>query len=140
MPNQPLMQPTDYPPWHYRGREGSRLPSLRTVRAVFPHTALQSAVSSSGVSLGKPGRVKREQPGPREEGIVPAFVVVKAAAHAGPLLPLPQQRPQPTADKPVQFVEGVAVGVLEVRVPAAQHGVEVMGDLHQAPAPRPARL
>ena len=31
-----------------RGREGSRLPSLRTVRAVFPHTALQSAVSTSG--------------------------------------------------------------------------------------------
>ena len=72
-----------------RGREGSRLPSLRTVRAVFPHTALQSAVSSSGVSLGKPGRVKREQPGPREEGIVPAFVVVKAAAHAGPLFSFP---------------------------------------------------
>jgi len=72
-----------------RGREGSRLPSLRTVRAVFPHTALQSAVSSSGVSRSKPGRVKREQPGPREEGIVPAFVVVKAAAHAGPLFPLP---------------------------------------------------
>src|SRR5208283_102469 len=28
-----------------RGREGFRLPSLRTVRAVFPHTALQSGVS-----------------------------------------------------------------------------------------------
>jgi hypothetical protein len=72
-----------------RGREGSRLPSLRTVQAVFPHTALQSAVSSSGVSHGKPGRVKREQPGPREEGIVPSFVVFKAAAHAGPLFPFP---------------------------------------------------
>ena len=31
-----------------RGREGFRLPSLRTVRAVFPHTALQSRVSTSG--------------------------------------------------------------------------------------------
>ena len=31
-----------------RGREGSRLPSLRTVLAILPHTALQSAVSTSG--------------------------------------------------------------------------------------------
>ena len=81
------------PSMAYRGREGLRLPSLRTVRAVFPHTALQSVVSSSGVSRSKPGWVKREQPGPREEGIVPSFVVFKAAANAGPLFPLPQQRP-----------------------------------------------
>jgi len=40
-----------------RGREGFRLPALRTVRAVFPHTALQSVVSSSGMSLGLPGWV-----------------------------------------------------------------------------------
>jgi len=33
-----------------RGREGLSLPSLRTVRAVFPHTALQSVVSSSGLA------------------------------------------------------------------------------------------
>jgi len=32
----------------HRGRGGSRLPSLRTVRAVLPHTALQSDVSTSG--------------------------------------------------------------------------------------------
>ena len=33
-----------------RGRDGFRHPSLRTVQAVFPHTALQSVVSSSGPS------------------------------------------------------------------------------------------
>ena len=34
-----------------RGREGvGALPALRTVRAVLPHTALQSLVSTSGVS------------------------------------------------------------------------------------------
>jgi CheY-like chemotaxis protein len=33
-----------------RGREGCRLPSLRTVLAVFPHTALQLLVSTSGMS------------------------------------------------------------------------------------------
>ena len=39
-----------YPPWHYRGREEpyQTLPSLRTVRAVLPHTALQSVVPISG--------------------------------------------------------------------------------------------
>ena len=37
-----------------RGREGFGLPSLRTVRAVFPHTALQSAVSASGISRCSP--------------------------------------------------------------------------------------
>ena len=30
-----------------RGREGVSLPALRTVRAVLPHTALQSMVSTS---------------------------------------------------------------------------------------------
>ncbi|MFZ2663734.1 hypothetical protein, partial [Rhodoferax sp.] len=34
-----------------RGREGLSLPSLRTVRAVLPHTALQLVVSSSGLAL-----------------------------------------------------------------------------------------
>ena len=32
-----------------RGREDLRLPALRTVRAVLPHTALQLVVSSSGL-------------------------------------------------------------------------------------------
>jgi hypothetical protein len=40
-----------------RGREGFTLPALRTVRAVFPHTALQLVVSSSGVSRFGPGCV-----------------------------------------------------------------------------------
>jgi hypothetical protein len=40
-----------------RGREGFPLPALRTVRAVFPHTALQSVVSSSGASRSLPGCV-----------------------------------------------------------------------------------
>jgi hypothetical protein len=54
-----------------RGREGVTLPALRTVRAVFPHTALQSVVSSSGVSRVLPGFVKCEQPGIGEEGVGP---------------------------------------------------------------------
>ena len=42
------------------------LPSLRTVRAVLPHTALQSLVSSSGVSRLLEGCATGEQPSSRE--------------------------------------------------------------------------
>src|SRR5205814_1033382 len=64
-----------------RGREGVTLPALRTVRAVFPHTALQSVVSSSGVSRGAPSPIQGERPGLREE-------VVGPEANRPPLTPL----------------------------------------------------
>jgi hypothetical protein len=63
-----------------RGREGVSLPSLRTVRAIFPHTALQSLVSSSGVPRVFKGCVKGEQPLSREEGIRPSPVVSFASS------------------------------------------------------------
>ena len=44
-------------------------PSLRTVRAVFPHTALRLAVSSSGSSRGEEGRVRCERPSSRGGGV-----------------------------------------------------------------------
>jgi hypothetical protein len=63
-PNHRLGQPLQSDPQHAangnrccswqpgldRGREGVSLPSLRTVRAVLPHTALQSVRSSSGLA------------------------------------------------------------------------------------------
>ncbi len=55
-----------------RGREDSRLPALRTVRAVFPHTALQSVVSSSGLACQHMGLVQGEKPMGSEEGNGPA--------------------------------------------------------------------
>ncbi len=67
-----------------------RLPALRTVHAVFPHTALQSVVSSSGVSRGVPGCICGEQPGICEEVIGPAFMVIEATSEAGPLVLLSQ--------------------------------------------------
>ncbi len=50
------------------------LPALLTVRAVFPHTALRSVVSSSGISLRLPGGTQGEQPGSGEEDIGPALM------------------------------------------------------------------
>jgi hypothetical protein len=41
--------------------KGSRLPSLRTVLAVFPHTALQLLVSTSGMSRSVSNRGSCEQ-------------------------------------------------------------------------------
>ena len=45
-----------------RGRKDSRLPALRTVRAIFPHTALQLAVASSGLACRRIGFFQGEQP------------------------------------------------------------------------------
>src|SRR5271157_5547703 len=90
-----------------RGREGFRLPALRTVRAVFPHTALQSVVSSSGVSPGEPGCVECEQPCLREEGVGPALLVLTTATEAGAFLLLAQERAQPSADHFVDADEDV---------------------------------
>src|SRR5713226_8783123 len=51
-----------------RGREGSRLPALRTVQAVLPHTALQSVVASSRLARQRMGPVHHEEPLCSEEG------------------------------------------------------------------------
>jgi hypothetical protein len=45
------------------------LPSLRTVQAVLPHTALRSTVSTSGLARYSPGSIKGEEPKVGEEGI-----------------------------------------------------------------------
>src|SRR5271154_5200603 len=66
-----------------RGRKGFRLPSLRTVRAVLPHTALQSLVSSSGVPRAFVSCFEGEQPAIREKDIWPAAVVLESATAAG---------------------------------------------------------
>ena len=66
-------------------------PSLRTVRAVFPHTALQSVVSSSGASRFLPSRMKCEQPGIREESVGPTHLIGETAAKAGTLFLLAQE-------------------------------------------------
>src|SRR4051812_20771999 len=85
-----------------RGREGVTLPALRTVRAVCPHTALQSVVSSSGRSRRLPGCGNREQPRISEEGIWPALLVDRPVAEVGALVLPEQERAQPSSDEPVE--------------------------------------
>jgi len=53
---------------HDRGREGCPLPALRTVRAVFPHTALQSVVSTSRVSRTQMSCMKASNPAEAKKG------------------------------------------------------------------------
>jgi hypothetical protein len=71
----------DAPPHGDRGREGFRLPSLRTVRAVLPHTALQSLVSASGVSRSGPDCALREPSKPCEGGFGATFDAVTQRRH-----------------------------------------------------------
>src|SRR5207247_671608 len=116
------------------------LPALRTVRAVFPHTALQSVVSSSGMSRGAPGPIQVEQPGLREEGVGPE--ATSQSAQPEPVsLGLPeQQRTQSSADEPIKVHEGEHIGVLEVLEPASQGPIEIGDDALQTVAARPSRL
>ncbi len=65
-----------------RGREGSRLPALRTVQAVLPHTALQSVVASSRLARQRMGPVHHEEPLCSEEGILlPPLTPLSSAAN-----------------------------------------------------------
>src|SRR5271157_5487523 len=88
-----------------RGREGLRLPSLRTVRAVFPHTALQSVVSSSGLSRLPPSRVEGEQPCGSKESVWPAYSVIPGSAAPVSFRLLAQHRSQPSAYECVDVLE-----------------------------------
>ena len=85
----PRLQPNDV--WvtggavRDRGREGQLpgLPSLRTVRAVLPHTALQSVVlPARGLTERRMGRDEGEQPMLGEERIRPTLMVNQAEPFA----------------------------------------------------------
>src|ERR1700722_2517099 len=123
-----------------RGRGGVSLPALRTVRAVFPHTALQSVVSSSRLSRSLPGRVEREQPSICEEGNWPSLMIGACLSEAGPARLLAQHRPQATPDQLVECEEGPRVGMLEASEPAPKRRVETGDHEGEASPPRPWRL
>ena len=115
-----------------RGKEGPPvLPSLRTVRAVLPHTALQSVVSTSGLARSL-GCLHGEQSQVCEECIGPALMIFSAVAGPRPLFMLAQHRPHPPSDESVNGGERVAVCMLEVLEPSLENWVEDFSDLAQA--------
>jgi hypothetical protein len=101
-----------------RGREGSRLPALRTVRAVVPHTALQLLVSSSGVS--RVLCVEGEQPLIGEEDIWPLVVVSLASSHRPPAVLFAQDGAQTSPDDLIKPAEQARSGMHEVAKPPPQ--------------------
>ena len=70
--------------------KGEALPALRTVRAVFPHTALQSVVSSSGLARQNVGITHGEKPPFSEESIWPLPMITISFARTWPLFLLAQ--------------------------------------------------
>src|SRR5271168_5591033 len=106
-----------------------------TVRAVLPHTALQSLVSSSGVSRVFMGCKQGEQPLIREEGIGPLQMVRFAAPHRRPPILLAQDGTQPPPDEAVEDAEYVRPGVFEVAKPPSHQRIEVGDDPLQVIAP-----
>src|SRR5439155_17555363 len=84
-----------------RSETAFAVPALRTVRAVLPHTALQSVVSSSGLARQLPGCSRSEQSLGREEFIWPALMIMSTKSHARSLLLLSQHRPQSSAYKAI---------------------------------------
>jgi hypothetical protein len=101
-----------------RGREGSPLPALRTVRAVLPHTALQSVVSSLGSTCQHESFAHGEKPTFSEKGIWQQPMIFTSSARIGPLLMFAQNGPQATAYEAVQGTKRVMMGMLEVSKPA----------------------
>ena len=99
--------------------------AFRTVRAVFPHTALQSVVSSSRLPRSLPSRMKCEQSGIREEGIGPALMIGSTETEPRALLLLAQEGPEPATNEAVEDVESAVMRLLEVAEPAAQDRVEI---------------
>ncbi len=116
------------------------LPSLRTVRAVLPHTALQSLVSSSGAARLCKGCFEGEQSVPGEEGVGPLLMVGSASSDSGPLVLFSRDGAQPSSNEAVYGWEQGRRGVFEAAKPSPQYGVEVRDDPLEAVASAAHRL
>ncbi len=106
------------------------------MRAVLPHTALQSVVSSSGLARRLPGCSHGEQSLGREECIGPALMIVSTNSHARSLLLLPKNRPQASAYKPIHPLKGHRMSVLEIVKPTAKRRIQIGDDFRQTVPPR----
>ena len=102
----------------HRGRNGYRHPSLRTVRALLTHTALQSTVSPSGLTryIGSLGFFHIEKTHTREEFIW-NFKIAPSSSK-GPFLVLPlYDCSEPSSHETVKRAKCVLSHVLKVAIP-----------------------
>ena len=106
------------------------------MHAVLPHTALQSAVSLSGLAHRNMGFVQGEKPMLSEEGIRPAPVITRSPPKTGTFLPLTQDCPQAPPHETVNITERGSMGVFEVSKPAPENGRELCDDALQITASR----
>src|SRR6266511_367514 len=104
------------------------VPALRTVRAVLPHTALQSVVSSSGLARQLPGCSRSEQSLGREEFIGPALMILSTNSDARSLLLLSKHRPQSSAYKAIHPLKRVRMSMLEIVKPTTKHRIQIGDD------------
>src|SRR5258708_39252885 len=113
---------------------------MRTVRAVFPHTAFQSVVlPRRGLTGQRMGGLQAIQPLSGNERIRPALMVTPTA----PSLqtdPFTEDASQPHPYPAVQSGERGGVAVLEILKPAPQCGSETSDDRLQALPGGPFRL
>ena len=109
------------------------------MHAVLPHTALQSAVSLSGLARRNIGFLQGEKPVLSEEGIRPAPMIALCPTKSRTFLPLTQDRSQPAPHEAVNVTERGPMGVLEVSKPAPEDRIELGDDTSQTTATRTAR-
>ena len=107
------------------GKSGcAGLPSLRTVRAVFPHTALRLVVALKGLNVFRVGCPQTSETTLCEVGIRPASSATQPLRVAS--MTLQKLTSQTLADHPVVLVEDVPRAVTKVVEPARRHAIDLL--------------
>src|SRR5271156_7184464 len=108
-------------------------PSLRTVQADFPHTALQSVVLPlRGLTRQRMGCFQAIQPVFGKVGISPALMI-RSSATTFPALPFAEDASQPHPYPAVQIRERRLVAVFEILKPTTQCRIQRPDDRPKAP-------
>ena len=121
-----------------RGKEDRLIPgfpSLRTVRADLPHTALRLMVlPQRGLTGFRTGLYQIEKPVIGKVGIRPTTIVHSAACAAATFASFPNNRSQPLADEGIKARKHPGTTVFEVLKPAAQGAVHIGNRAFQTPS------
>jgi len=122
-------------------KPGFGLPSLRTVRAVLPHTALQLMVlPQRGLTDQRTRAHQTEQPVRGKVGVGPTTIVHAVTRFTATLAPFPKDRTQSLTREGVQTRKHPRSAMPKVDEPAAQGNVHVRDRARQAPSRLRRRL